>query len=62
MTGSYEEKREVLIEALEALQRRLRDNVKVRPERKDHYDPMKARQYHIADDLIDRLRRGLNVP
>lgn len=51
-----DEEREVLIEALEYLMRRLRDNVRPRPDRREHYDATDARRYYLAEELIDRLR------
>lgn len=51
-----DEERETLIEGLEALQRRLRDRARPRPDRRDQYDHVSARQYHLAGDLIQRLR------
>lgn len=51
-----DEEREVLIEGLECIQRRLRDNVRPRPNRSDSYDHADARRYYLAEELIDRLR------
>lgn len=57
MIPGSDEEREVLVEALDSLMRKLRDYVRTRPERRGDYDFAKARTYHLAADLRDRIRR-----
>lgn len=53
-----DEEREAVIDGLGALMRRLRDAARPRAERRQSYSPEAARQYYLAEDLIDRIWRG----